>query len=309
MTNLQIIRQLVISSFLLFILGCTTATKQLDEKNNGSFSFVFMTDIHLQPEKNAVEGFNQAIDSVNKLNPDFVITGGDLVMDALGQNFERAEMLYGLYQKSLQRYKMPVYNTMGNHEIFGIYEESGVDKNHPEYGEKMYENRIGQRYYSFDHKGWHFMILDAIGLTPERTYIGQIEEAQMEWIRKDLSGLNPQTPIVISVHIPFITTYTQLSRGTMAASDAGTVITNGREVLSLFLPYNLKLVLQGHLHFLEDMYVDNQVHFITGGAVSGRWWQGPPSKNVEEGFLMVKAGDDRIDWTYVDYGWEAMPEE
>jgi Icc protein len=281
--------------------------RQQDE--TPEFSFAFLTDIHLEKDRKGLEGFQEAIKKVNELNPDFVITGGDLVMDALGVSYERADSLYNLYVETEKQFNMPVYNSMGNHEVYGLYKESGSDTANAEYGKKMFEKRLGERYYSFDHKGWHFMILDAIGLTPERTYIGQIDEAQMEWIRKDLSGLNPETPIVISVHIPFITTYTQLSRGTMAASDAGTVITNGREVLSLFLPYNLKLVLQGHLHFLEDMYVDNQVHFITGGAVSGRWWQGPPSKNVEEGFLMVKAGDDRINWTYVDYGWEAAKEE
>jgi phosphodiesterase/alkaline phosphatase D-like protein len=42
-----------------------------------------MTDMHLQPERNAVEGYRRAIKTVNNLNPAFVITGGDLIYDAL----------------------------------------------------------------------------------------------------------------------------------------------------------------------------------------------------------------------------------
>jgi 3',5'-cyclic AMP phosphodiesterase CpdA len=272
------------------------------------FSFAYLTDIHLQPELGAVEGFQKSIEKVNELNPDFVITGGDLIMDALGVSFERADSLYDMYLEQMEGFNMPVYNTLGNHEIYGLYEESGSDTTHEEYGKKMYEKRLGERYYSFDHKGWHFMILDAVGMTPERKYIGHIDEAQIEWIKSDLEKLDPDMPIVVSVHIPFITSYTQITRGTTAASGPGTVITNGTDVLRLFLPYNLKLVLQGHLHFLEDIYVNNQIHFITGGAVSGRWWKGPPSAEVEEGFLMVKAGEDQFQWEYIDYGWDVVEE-
>lgn len=287
----------------------TKEDRDQQEVKTPGFSFAFLTDIHLEPERRGLEGFQEAIKKTNELNPDFVITGGDLVMDALGVSYERADSLYDLYVNTSKEFNMPVYNSVGNHEVYGLYKESGSDTANEEYGKKMFEKRLGKRYYSFDHKGWHFMILDAIGLTRERTYIGQIDDTQIEWIKSDLAGLDPRTPIVISVHIPFITTHTQLTRGTLAANDPGTVITNGTDVLRLFLPYNLKLVLQGHLHFLEDLYVDNQIHFITGGAVSGRWWQGPPSDHVEEGFLVVKAGEDRIDWEYVDYGWEAVVEE
>ncbi|MCD4729889.1 MAG: metallophosphoesterase [Bacteroidales bacterium] len=306
MKVLRLLAQLSFLFILLSFAGCNTNNSKVAVEDEKSFTFVFMTDIHLQPEKNATEGFNQAIDSVNKLNPDFVITGGDLVMDVLGQDFERSEMLYNLYNESLQRFNMPVYNTMGNHEIFGIYKESGVGMDHPEYGEKMYEKRIGKRYYSFDHKGYHFMILDGIEDTGESSYIGKIDSIQMEWIRSDLEKLNPEIPIVVSVHIPFITVVTQLQKGSLEPNRETTVITNSKEVLALFEPYNLKLVLQGHLHFLEDIYA-NGTHFITSGAVSSAWWSGTYN-GMEEGFLLIKVSGDDFEWEYVDYGWEAAAE-
>jgi len=240
----------------LFFTGCIPPNQHISEGNNNSFSFVFMTDIHLQPERNAVVGFKQAIDTINKIKPDFVITGGDLIMDALGENYNRADSLYNLYLEISKNFHMPVYNTMGNHEIFGIYEESGIEPSHPEFGEKMFESRIGQRYHSFDHKGWHFMILDAVEDTHESSYIGLIDSVQMDWIAADLKTVDPKTPIAVSVHIPFITSYMQIFYGSTEPNGNSLVITNAKDVLDLFSSHNLKLALQGHLHYLEDIYAN-----------------------------------------------------
>ncbi|MFC1726764.1 metallophosphoesterase family protein [candidate division KSB1 bacterium] len=265
------------------------------------FSFVF---IHLQPEKNAVAGFNQAIDNVNRLNPDFIITGGDLVMDALGQKFEKADQLYNLFIENSKNFKAPVYNTMGNHEVFGLYERSGIDPSHPEYAKKMFKNRLGngKTYYSFDHKGWHFIILDSVGETEERRYYGWVGEEQFNWIKNDIQKLSKDTPVAVSTHIPFFTVMTQIERGSLEPNGRGGVINNSKEVYELFKEHNLKLVLQGHLHAYEDIYV-NGVHFITGGAVSSAWWDGP-NNGLEEGFLHVKVNDGDFDTEYIDYGWE-----
>ena len=223
-------------------------------------------------------------------------------MDALGQSFERADQLYTLYSQCIENFNMPVYNTIGNHEIFGIYKESGVEKSHPEYGEKMFEKRLGKRYYSFDHKGWHFMILDGIEDTGESGYIGKIDSTQIEWIKTDLKNVDPETPVVISVHIPFITTYMQVIYGAMKPNDENEIVVNSKEVLDLFDDHNLKLVLQGHMHFLEDIYVQG-IHFITGGAVSSRWWKGK-EYGMEEGYLVVKVKGNDFSWEYFDYGWK-----
>jgi 3',5'-cyclic AMP phosphodiesterase CpdA len=261
-----------------------------------------MTDIHVQPEKNAAEGFRAAIQKVNSLDPEFVITGGDLIMDALGVSYERADSLYSLYEELSVEFTMPVYNTLGNHEVFGIYEKSGVEPGHPEYRYGMYEKRLGDPYYSFDHKGWHFMVLNSVMETDERRYIGMIDDEQIEWIKKDLLDVKPSTPIVISTHIPFITVFTQVLYGEYAPDYHGLVVENAKDVLDLFIGHDLKLVLQGHLHYLEDIEV-NGVHYITGGAVSARWWNGP-NHGVEEGFLMIQTKDNDFCWEYVDYGWE-----
>jgi len=300
--KIKILTSVVLLLTILFISSCmNNGTEEVTGED--TFSFAFLTDTHLQPERNAPAGFKQAIDTVNMLNPDFVITGGDQIMDALGQKQSRADSLYNLYIEMSQLFNMPVYNTMGNHEVFGIYEQSGVDPSNPLYGEKMFEERIGDRYYAFDHKGWRFYILDSVDEREDRSgYYGHIDSVQVEWLKEDLKTVDPSTPIAISVHIPFITIQTQLVNGSTAPNSEGLVITNARDVLLLFQEHNLRLVLQGHLHFLEDLYAGG-IHFITGGAVSASWWNGPRGE-MEEGFLLVHVNGEDIDWEYVDYGWE-----
>ena len=286
---------------ILSISSCKSKDKQ-DDKNN--FTFVFMTDIHLQPELRAPEGFMQAIDTINKINPDFVITGGDLIMDALGQSFGKADSLYNLYGKLVKNLNMPVYNTMGNHEIFGIYKKNNPDiSNNPEYGEKMFDNRLGKSYYSFIHKDWKFMIINSVEDTRRGSYIGWVDSTQMTWIRQELAATDPSTPIVVVTHIPFITAFSQKYAGSTFRNDSSLVVANSKEVIDLFKGKNLKLVLQGHLHTVEDIYIDG-IHFITGGAVSSAWWNGL-NKGFEEGFVKIDVKKDGFYWNYVDYGWNA----
>jgi len=288
---------------LLTIAACNSVPEPASSQPDQVFSFAFLTDIHLQPEQEAVKGFQRAIDSVNSREPDFVITGGDLVMDVLNQSYGRADSLFHLYQEVSQAFQMPVYNCVGNHEVYGWHrQEEGLEE-HPEFGKKMYEKRLGERFYSFQHKGWHFIILDAISRGADGHYFGKIDEEQVEWLRQDLRKVEGKTPISVTVHIPFVTSMTQLTRGALQANNPGLVISNSREVLGLFSEHNLRLVLQGHLHFLEDIYVQDQVHFITGGAVCGKWWGNTPESKPEEGFLMLYLQGDQVEWEYVDYGW------
>jgi len=291
---------------LFLVVSCGTGGDSA-ESGDVDFSFAFLTDIHLQEQKLADKGFMKAIRHVNRQAPDFVITGGDLIMDALGESEAYSKELYTMYTRLQEEFDMPVYNTLGNHELFGVYERSGITPDHPLYAEGMYESFLGKPYYAFDRNGWRFYILDSAEETEERTYIGYIDSLQLEWIRQDLSSVDPGTPIAISTHIPLITSFSQIRGGSMNANGRGLVVENSKAVLDLFENHNLKLVLQGHLHTLEDIYAEG-IHFITGGAVSARWWNGP-NGTLEEGYLLVKVRGESLDWEYLDYGWEAVSQE
>ncbi|MFA5815637.1 MAG: metallophosphoesterase [Bacteroidales bacterium] len=286
---------LLLLSILAF--GCTS--KKVPQPD---FSFAFLTDIHITPDKSAPQGFQQAIDTVNKLKPDFVITGGDLIMDALGQTRSRADSLYQLYGGLMKGFNMPVHNTVGNHELFAFYNKN-IDTLDRDYGEGMFRRYFGDPWQSFDYKGWHFIILKSIEQTSTRGYEGKINPVQMEWLKQDLAKVDDKTPIVVSVHIPFITVYNQWQDGGQQVNGSGSVITNGKVAMDLLRKKNLKLVLQGHQHYYEDLLMDG-VHFITGGAVSAGWWGGPIGK-MEEGFMLIRVYGDQIKSEYVDYGWTA----
>ncbi|MCU0369798.1 MAG: metallophosphoesterase [Bacteroidales bacterium] len=299
-----ILSNLIIFGIIFLIVSCNT-TQPPAEKPANEFTFAFLTDIHVQPEKNAEAGFRAAISKVNELNPDFVITGGDLVMDALGQSFGRADSLYVLYSAMLKEFNMPVFNTLGNHEVYGWYAISKADTNHPEYGKQMFQKRIGPRYQRIDAEGWIFLILDSVVKDGQGGYEGGIDAEQLQWIKEQIANIPKETPIVISTHIPFLTTEAQVLRGSTAANERGEVVVNAKEVIDLFKDHNLKLVLQGHLHYYETLHVFG-TDYVTGGAVSAAWWEGP-YLGTEEGFLLVKVKEGDLSWKYIDYGWQVNP--
>jgi len=302
---MKIMRSVFLLTVLVSMVSCTGGTNKKSSGQDEGFSFAFLTDIHVEYDKSADKGFQMAIESVNEMAPDFVITGGDLIADALGQTEERSEMLFDLYLEKQEGFTMPVYNTLGNHDEFGIYERSGVSKENPMYGDKMFEAKIGKRYFSFDHKGWRFYILDSVEETEERKYFGHVDSIQVDWLKEELSQTDTTMPLVIVTHIPFITAYAQITKGAMVANNRGLVVENSKEVLDVFSGHNLKMVLQGHLHIVEDIYINN-IHFITGGAVCARWWNGPKD-GMEEGYMLIQIRpDEGIDWKYIDYGWEAI---
>jgi predicted MPP superfamily phosphohydrolase len=81
---------IIILSLLFSFNGCQK------NKSDDSFKFVFMTDVHIQSELNADEGFKMAKEKINELNTDFVITGGDLVMGAIDESFITCNVIYSL---------------------------------------------------------------------------------------------------------------------------------------------------------------------------------------------------------------------
>jgi len=291
------VKKILIPAFIFIALFFTISGERSNKDD--SFSFVFMTDVHIRPEKNAVEGFSKAIKEINRIEPDFVISGGDQIDDALEQNFERAKLLFDLYSESVKNFKMPIYNILGNHDIFGIYEKSGIKKSHPLFGKKMFVSRLNKKTYSFDHKGWHFIILDSIDFKEDNSYIGHVNSDRIEWLKTHLQKIDKTKPIVIAAHVPFFTIMPQLDKRFKIEKFS---INNALEVLELFKDHNLKFVLQGHVHNYEAIY-SGGIWFISGGAICGEWWDGP-FHGMQEGFVKFTLSGEKFSWEYVDYGWE-----
>jgi hypothetical protein len=277
-----------ISACLLILsLSITAASAQ-------EFSFAFFTDIHLSMKNEAgFEGFNKALNHAAGNGAEFILTGGDNVdIDVLGDDRETAELLYTKFSEQIANSEVPVYSTLGNHDRF-----MGGKKDSELYNEGLFEKYLGKSYYSFDFEGWHFIVLNSTQSGPEGYCIGDV---QLDWLKDDVGRLDPETPIVLSAHVPFLSVYYPALEGKYTHTDT---FSNFKQVWDVFDGYKLKLVLQGHMHLYEEIYVKG-VQFITGGAISASWWGGP-YYGTEEGYLKVNISGDSFTWDYVDYGWEA----
>lgn len=270
------------------------------------WSFVHFTDIHVQPELRAAQGFRQAVLAMNQLKPKPVlaIAGGDLVMDAFEQEYPRADQLFELYGGIVKDIDFPVYSVLGNHDLFGVAAESQVSSTHLEYGKKMFANRLGggKTYRSFDFRDWHFVLLDSIQVTASLSYEGGIDDAQFDWLKKDLISVGRERPVVLVSHIPFFSILPTLQSGPTEPVPASIVIRNTKEILEFCSGFNIKLVLQGHVHIVEEHGYKNE-QIITSGAVCGNWWKGP-RMGFPEGFAVYTIDEDRIRWSYKTYGWK-----
>lgn len=290
-----------VSTYFLLLLYTslwTDSLAQSDSSRKTSFTFAFLTDIHLKPEMDAPVGFQMAIDKVNALRPDFVISGGDQVFDVMRGNQSRGDSLFTLYVEMCKGFDMPVYNTVGNHDLFGIYEESPEDENHPDYKYGMYERYLGKTYYSFDHKGWHFIVLNSLDITDSKRYKAAFNQEQLEWLEDDLVKVSAETPIIVVTHIPIITARPQIT-----GSSQGQNVQDAAEVMALMENHNLKLILQGHIHWKEYGQVNDRFYYITGGSIAGNGWKGR-RHNTKEGFVLVKVDGEDFSWEYIDHGWE-----
>jgi Icc protein len=270
-----------------------------------SFSFIFLTDAHIQPELNAAVGTDMAVKKAHTFKADFAINGGDHVFDALGVPKQRALALFDLYEKTEQDLGLKVYHTIGNHDVLGIYKSSGIPASDPLFGKKLFEDRFGKRYYSFDHKGYHFIVLDSIGILPDNAYEGRIDNVQLKWLSGDLSALAAGTPVIITVHIPLVTSYASyLPEAATPSPHHSLTVANANEVLDLFEGHNVIGVLQGHTHINELVQWKN-VPYITSGAVCGNWWKGI-HLGTPEGFTLVTLANGKLTTRYETYGFKAV---
>jgi Icc protein len=282
------------------------------------FRFVHLTDIHLQPELGAERGFRKCIAHVNELRPrpDFVVTGGDLIMDALEVDHARAVRLWKMYDDCCRDFAMPVYNTIGNHDIVGWSSKAQVSPDHMDYGKRMFADHAGKGHVqqSFDFGGWHFVLLDSIGQSPGKPdYMGLIGEKETAWLRDDLAktvaapgaSSTSAKPIVFVSHIPFYTAYITMALGPNKLPGEKTMVANAHALRKELLKYDLRLVLQGHVHVRERIDY-GKISYIQSGAVSGQWWKGPTIGEHPEGYGVIDVDGDTFTYHYESYGWTAV---
>jgi len=250
-------------------------------KKKRSFTAAFITDIHIKPLDIAEAGMKKVLQNINQLKqqPDFIINGGDSIMDALAADKEKTNTQWELFNKIMQaENKLPVKHCLGNHDIWGWQLKEDV-KTDALYGKAWWLQQTGysKTYYSFTHNNWHFIFLDSVQEN-NGGYIALLDEGQFSWLEKELEA-NKLKFICIVSHIPIISFCPamfykdMLPNGDWKLSRA-LLHTDARKIKDLFKKHpNIKTCLSGHIH-LQDEVNYMGIKYYCNGAVSGNWWKG-----------------------------------
>jgi len=230
----------------------------------GGFYFVQISDIHIGgftpvhvPGKTILD---LAAEDIRKLGApiEFVLATGDLTNSSKDEEFER-------YKRGASSFGVPVYNCIGRHDCLA--------PDSPSlplflFGKTPWRRHLGPTYYSFDHKGVHFVVLDPYIRDHSGRVTLKIPPKQMDWLKTDLERAKGK-PIIVAMHPPlwrdpktgkFFEPWDQKSAS---------------ELLSLLRGHKVIACLSGYFHMSDEWKVDG-IRVITCGALAGYRWQGKP---------------------------------
>ena len=282
------------------------------EPRKGGFRFAHLTDMHVKPERGSPDGYAKALASLVDIHPapEFLITGGDHVMETLESTRARADKQWDVFQKvHSEGTKLKTYPVIGNHDIWGWCAKADYDKEQG-FGKALALDRlqIPRGYYSFDAGGWHLIVLDNVQRR-DKAYFGDLDPEQLEWLKGDLAANASKKPVCIVSHIPIVsicalffqygndkppTTFWRMGDNLMHR--------DCKPLVKLLAQHNVKLCISGHIHLLDRLeYLG--VNFICDGAVSGAWWGGPFQECAEGYGLFDLYPDGTFDHQYITYGW------
>jgi 3',5'-cyclic AMP phosphodiesterase CpdA len=209
------------------LAGCAAAPRAND------FYFVQLSDSHWGfeggPNPDARGTLPKAVEAVNALQPqpDFIVFTGDLThttddpRERRKRLSEVRDIVGGLQTRTV--HFMP-----GEHD-------AALDKG------RAFKEFFGPTYYTFDHKGVHFIALDNVS-DPG----AQIGEEQLAWLENDLRGQAKDARIVVLTHRPLFDLFPAWDWATR----------DGAKAVDLLMPYSNVTVFYGHIH--------QENHFMTG---------------------------------------------
>ena len=163
----------------------------------------------------------KAVAAVNSLEfePDFIVFTGDLThttddpKERRRRLAEFRDIVKGLKNKNLRF--MP-----GEHD-------AALDNG------QAWKEFFGASYYSFDHKGVHFIAIDNVSDPAAR-----IGEQQLAWLKSDLTKQAGDARIVVFAHRPLFDLYPQWDWATR----------DGAQAIDLLMPHKNVTVFYGHIH-------------------------------------------------------------
>lgn len=223
--------------------------------------------IILGDNRDGYQTFATIIEQINAINPIFVIDNGDLV-------FGGEPNKYRLFYETVSKLRVPLYTTLGNHDI----RQNGRD---------TYTMLFGPPYYAFDYGREHFVFLDSSRGWAEKT---AIPEEQYAWLEADLKTASERgQKIFVISHIPPVDPRSNLEKNTFP-NEPGVAKTTLFETLmnkysnyanmdhgfpdkqeaarfeNLMTKYGVDTVFNSHIHSYYSFLKGGVQYIISGGA-------------------------------------------
>jgi len=235
------------------------------KKADSALHFVQISDSHMGFNKPAntdvVSTLQAAVDRINALpeQAEFIIHTGDLSHQSEAAEFDTMDQVLKS-NKPKQIFYVP-----GEHD-------TSVDDG-KQYLDRYGKGTKGRGWYSFNHKGVHFVgLVNVIQLEG----MGQLGDEQIAWLKDDLSAVSASTPVVVFAHIPLWSIYPDWGWGTKDSEQAF-------EYLKRF---GSVTVLNGHIHQVMQK-IEGNATFHT--AMSTAFSQPAPGTAPAPGPMKVPA--------------------
>jgi hypothetical protein len=131
--------------------------------------------------------FSRAVEQLNLLQPEFVLSVGDLIE---GYKTDRTQLTreWREFQQYVTRLQMPFFYVPGNHDLANATEE------------KLWQEKFGRRYYDFVYKGVLFLMLNSED--PPGKDEGHISAEQLAFIKKALDANAAARWTLVFLHKP-----------------------------------------------------------------------------------------------------------
>ena len=237
-----------------------TAPKQ----SAADFSFIQISDSHIgfaKPANTDVTAtLQKAVDKIRSAArvPDFLIHTGDLTHTSKPAEFDTMDQV-------LSTANQKIFYVPGEHD-------TSVDDGKL-YLERYGKGTAGNGWYSFDHKGVHFVgLVNVVQLEG----MGKLGADQLAWLKQDVEPLGSSTPIVLFAHIPLWALY----------PDWGWATSDSEQALALLKRFGSLTVLNGHIHQVMQK-VEGNITFHT--AMSTAFPQPAPGSAPSPGPMKVPA--------------------
>lgn len=234
-------------------------------KDDDAFHFIVFGDRTGGPAE-GIKILAQAVEDSNLLDPDLVMTVGDLV-NGYNQTSEWMKQMQE-FQDTMGKLKMPWFPVAGNHDIYWRRKDTkNPETKPPREHEENFEKHFGPLWYWFEHKNTGFLVLFSDEGNPdgrERNFGDreqqQIGRTQLNWIATELEKMKRLQNVFVFLHHPYW--WGERYPGSNWDEIHKMLVKNG----------NVRAVLAGHIHQMRYDGVRDGIGYYalatTGGSLT-----------------------------------------